>query len=143
MQGYRHGSHTVYDIEYHFVWVAKYRYHVLTGQLARRVRELVRQTCLGLDVRIQKGHVSKDHVHILASCPPTMSPAKLMKQVKGRSSRKVQQEFEHLRKRYWGRHFWARGYFCATAGRVTEEQIKAYIERHDQEPPDKDFTIEN
>lgn len=93
-------------------------------------------------MRIRKGHVSKDHVHIQASCPPTISPAKLMKQIKGRSSRKVQQEFKHLRKQYWGQHFWARGYFCATVGRVTDEQIKAYIECHDQEPPDNDFTVE-
>lgn len=116
---------------------------MLTGEVARRVRELVRQTCLGLEVRIIKGHVSRDHVHILVSCPPTLSPAMLMKRLKGRSSRKVQQEFSHLRRRCWGRHFWARGYFCATAGRVTEEQIRAYIEGHDQEPPDKDFTVED
>lgn len=142
MESYRRGPHTVYDIEYHFVWVTKYRYHVLTGEVARRVRELVRQTCLGLEVRILKGHVGKDHVHVLASCPPTLSPAALMKQVKGRSPRsKVQQEFSHLRRRYWGRHFWARGYFCATVGQLTEEQIRAYIERHDREPPDKDFTV--
>ena len=56
---------------------AKYRYHVLTGEVARRVRELVRQKCKALDVRIVKGHVSKDHVHILVSCPTTISPAKL------------------------------------------------------------------
>ena len=64
-----------------------------------------------------------------------------MKQVKGRSSRRVQEEFAHLRKRYWGRHFWARGYFCATVGRVRDEQIQDYIEGHDEEPPDPDFTI--
>ena len=56
---------------------AKYRYHVLTGEVARRVRELVRQKCKALDVRVVKGHVSKDHVHILVSCPTTISPAKL------------------------------------------------------------------
>jgi putative transposase len=56
---------------------------------------------------------------------------------------KLQQEFAHLRKRYWGRHFWARGYFCAgDPGRVTEEQIRDYIEGHDREPPDPDFTVE-
>lgn len=140
-QEYRRGSHTIYDIRYHLVWVTKYRYHVLTGEVARRVRELVRQTCEAMDVRIVKGHVSKDHVHVLVSCPTTVSPAKLMKQIKGRSSRRAQEEFAHLRKRYWGRHFWARGYFCATVGRVTDEQIQDYIEGHDEEPPDPDFTI--
>ena len=131
----------MYEIKYHLVWVTKYRYHVLQGEVAYRVRELIRQTCLGLDVRIEKGHVSKDHVHIHVSSPPTLSPAILMKRVKGRSSRKLQEEFTHLRKRYWGRHFWARGYFWATSGRVTDEQIREYIERHDEEPPDPNFTV--
>ena len=76
MGEYRRGSHTIYDIRYHLVRVTKYRYHVLTGEVARRVRELVRQKCKALDVRVVKGHVSKDHVHILVSCP-TISPAKL------------------------------------------------------------------
>lgn len=142
MSGYRRGSHTIYEIKYHLVWVTKYRYHVLKEEVAGRARELVRQPYLGLDVWIEGGHVGRDQVHILASSPPTLSPSGLMKRMKGRSSRKLQQEFAHLRKRYWGRHFWARGYFYATSGRVTEEQIRDYIEGHDQEPPDSDFTVE-
>ena len=142
MTDYRRGSHTVYQIEYHFVWVTKYRYHVLRGEVAERCRELIRQSCLSRDLRIVRGHVSKDHVHLLVSCPPRFSPAKIMQFLKGRSSRLLQQEFPHLNRRYWGRHMWARGYFCATVGQVTEEQIRAYIERHDQEPPDRDFSID-
>jgi putative transposase len=65
-----------------------------------------------------------------------------MKQIKGRSSKKLQEEFSHLRRRYWGRHLWARGYFCATVGDVTEEQIHRYIEKHDREPPDENFNVE-
>jgi len=119
------------------VWVTKYRYRVLTGEVAHRARELIRQTCLGLDVRIERGHVSKDHVHVLVSSPPTVSPSDLMKRIKGRSPKQLQQEFSHLRRRYWGRHFWARGYFCAGGpGRVTDDQIKDYIEGHDEEPLD-------
>lgn len=143
MADYRHGSHTVFDIEYHFVWVTKYRYHVLRGEVAERCRELLRQSCLSRDLRIVRGHVSRDHVHLLVSCPPTLAPAKIMQYLKGRSSRLLQQEFPHLNRRYWGRHMWARGYFCATTGQVTEEQIRDYIARHDQEPPDKDFSIDS
>jgi putative transposase len=144
MSRYRRGAHTIFEIKYHLVWVTKYRYRVLTGEVAYRARELVRQTCLGLDVRIEKGHVSKDHVHVLVSSPPTVSPSGLMKRMGGPSSRKLQQEFAHLRKRYWGRHFWARGYFCVGGpGRVTDEQIKEYIEGHDEEPPDPEFTIDS
>ena len=72
---YRYGSHTVYNIAYHFVWVTKYRDKVLTGDVALRVRELVRQTCEIFEIKILKGVVSKDHVHILVSAPPHMAPS--------------------------------------------------------------------
>ena len=75
---YRYGSHTVFQIEYHFVWVTKYRYRVLNGEVAERVRELVRDTCEAFGIRIVKGVVSKDHVHILTSCPPTMAPSEII-----------------------------------------------------------------
>ncbi|WP_431768734.1 IS200/IS605 family transposase [Salinibacter sp.] len=113
----------------------------MKGEVARRARELIRQTCLGLDVRIEKRQVDKDHVHILEATPPTVSLSDLMKQIKGRSSRKLQQKLADLRNRYWGQHFWAR-YFCATSGRVTEKQNREYSEGHGRESPDSDFTVE-
>lgn len=67
---YRYGSHTVFNIEYHFVWVTKYRYKVLMGDVAIRVRELVRQICEIFEIRIITGVVNKDHVHLLVSAPP-------------------------------------------------------------------------
>lgn len=142
MADYRKGAHTIYDIQYHFVWVTKYRYHVLTGEVAVRTRELIRQTCMSRNIHILKGHVSKDHIHILVSCPPTLSPSKVMQYIKGRSSKMIQDEFPHLKKRYWGKHLWARGYFCATVGSVSQEQIMVYIENHENEPPEDIFTIE-
>jgi putative transposase len=130
MREYRKGSHTVYDLNYHFVWITKYRYPVLRGDLATRVRDIVREVCMACDVRILKGVVSKDHIHLLVSCPPTMAPSKLAQLMKGKSSFRIQQEFPEIRKRYWGQHIWARGFFCASMGTVTEEMIKAYIEHH-------------
>jgi putative transposase len=140
---YRYGSHTVFKIEYHFVWVTKYRYHVLTGDVGLRVRELIRQTCEALEIQIVKGVVSKDHVHILVSAPPEISPSEIMRRIKGRSSLKLFEEFPELKKRYWGRHFWARGYFCSTVGEITEENIKQYLERHFEPQPSKDFNVEH
>ncbi len=139
---YRYGSHTVYDIEYHFVWVTKYRYHVLVGDVALRVRELVRQTCEAFEIRILKGAVNKDHVHIVVSAPPNMAPSEIMRRIKGRSSSKLFEEFPVIKKRYWGRHFWARGYFCATVGQMTEEMIKEYLEHHFEPNPDDKFKME-
>jgi putative transposase len=142
MVEYRRGSHTLYDIQYHFVWVTKYRYQVLRGPVAERARDLILQSCMSREIKIVKGHVSKDHVHLLVSCPPKLSPSSIMQYLKGRSSRLLQSEFPHLKKRYWGQHIWARGYFCATVGTVTEEQIRAYIEKHEGAPPEDAFRID-
>ena len=139
---YRYGSHTVYKIEYHFVWVTKYRYKVLHGDVGQRVRELVRQTCEAFEIRILKGVVSKDHVHILVSAPPELAPSEIMRRIKGRTSSKLFEEFPALKKRYWGQHFWARGYFCATVGEVSEEMIQEYLEHHFEPDPAKDFQVE-
>jgi putative transposase len=142
MPEYRKGGHTVYDVQYHFVWVTKYRYHVLKAEVAERARDIIRQVCMSRDIAILKGHVSVDHVHILVSCPPLLSPAKIVQYIKGAASRKLQEEFSHLRQRYWGQHLWARGYFCATVGTVTQEQIQEYIEQHERQSPDDAFQID-
>ena len=136
---YRYGSHTVYQIEYHFVWVTKYRYKVLSGEVAVRVRELVRQT---FEIRIVRGVVSADHVHILVSAPPEMAPSEIMRRIKGRTASRLFEEFPHMKKRYWGRHIWARGYFCATVGQMTEEMIKQYLEHHFEPNTNDNFKME-
>ena len=138
---YQHGSHSVYDVKYHLIWVTKYRYHVLKGEVAIRARELIRQTCLSRDVAIVQGSIGRDLVHTLVSCPPTIAPAKLVQYIKGRSSRMIQDEFPHLKKRYWGQHMWGRGYFCATVGSVTEETVRQYIENQKTETGDENFKV--
>ena len=125
---YQSSGHAKYDIKYHVVWITKYRYKVLRGEVAERARELIRQTCEMREVQIVRGAVSADHVHMLVSAPPRLAPAKLVQYVKGRSWRRLQDEFPHLKKRYWGRHLWARGYFCATVGAVNEDTVREYIE---------------
>ena len=77
----------------------------------------MRETCEAFEIRIVKGVVSKDHVHILVSCAPNMAPSEIMRRIKGRTSRKVQMEFLEIRKRYWGRHFWAGAISAPQAGR--------------------------
>ena len=86
---YRYGSHTIYNKEYHFVRVTNNHYKVLTGELGVRVRDLVRQSCEAFEIRIIKGVVSKDHIHILVSAPPNMAPSEIMRRIKGRTSRKL------------------------------------------------------
>ncbi len=135
---YRKTSHSVYDLKYHVVWITKYRKPVLQGEIAARLRELVRQTCATLDVYILSGHIAVDHVHLLVSVPPQVSVSKLMQRIKGRSSRRMLEEFGELSRQFWGRHFWARGYFAASSGNVTDEIIKQYIESQGQTSPSEE-----
>ena len=128
MVDYRKGGHTLYDLKYHLVWITKYRYPVLRGDIALRARDLIREICQSREVLIIRGSLAPDHVPILVSSPPSLSVSKLVPYVKGRSSHKLQREFPRLRKRYWGQPLWARGSFCATVGSVDEESIKLYIE---------------
>ena len=104
--------------------------------LFRSVRELVRETCERFEIRIMRGVISKDHVHVLVSAPPNISPSDIMRRIKGRVSRKIFEEFPHVKKRYWGRHFWARGYFCVTSGELTKVMIQEYLEHHFEKDPD-------
>jgi putative transposase len=116
MAEYRHSAHATFDLKYHVVWCTKYRYKILSGRVAERARDLIRQVCQSREVVIIRGAVSPDHVHVLLSAPPVLSPAKLAQYIKGRSSRLLQAEFAELRKRYWGQHMWARGYFWLAPG---------------------------
>ena len=141
MAEYRHGAHAVYDIKYHLIWITKYRYKVLRGRVAERARDVIRQICEAREVVIIRGAVSPDHIHMLVSAPPQLAPSKLVQYIKGRSSRRLQEEFEDLRKRYWGQHLWARGYFCATVGAVDEETIKKYIESQHWDDDAQGFKI--
>ena len=135
MDNYRVGPHTRYSINYHFVWVVKYRKAALRGEVAKRVREVTIEVCKANDIEILGGHVSKDHVHLFVSAPPHLSPSKIMQYVKGKTSRKLMMEFDHIQKTFWGRHMWARGYFVATSGNVTDDVILEYIRLQQEGEP--------
>jgi len=126
----RHGCHTVTRITAHVVWITKYRYHILKGDVQERCRELLIQMCDAEDIVILKGAVSADHVHMHIEYSPSLSISDIMKKLKGRTSRKLQQEFPHLQERYWGRYFWAIGYGAWSTGNVTEEMINNYLKHH-------------
>ena len=98
MGGYRKTSHSVYDIKYHVVWITKYRKPVLSKDVGRRLRELIRQVCTGMDIQIIKGHVSRDHVHMMVSVLPYISVSDMMKRIKGRASYKLLNEYRGLKK---------------------------------------------
>ena len=130
MSSYSHGGHTTFFHRYHVVWATKYRYKVLTRDMRGRLRTIIRQVCEELEVDIVRGVLASDHVHMFISVPPKLALSTVMQRIKGRSSRKIQMEFPGLKKRYWGRHFWAVGYFSTTAGNVTVQTVERYLELH-------------
>ena len=142
MKDYKSGSHAVWDCKYHLVWITKYRYPVLVGDVGLRARELLREISHSMEMTIYAGAINRDHVHLLIGIPPHISVSRAVQYLKGKSSHKMLSEFPILKKRYWGRHFWARGYFCATVGQMTEEMIKRYLEHHFEPKPDDDFKLE-
>lgn len=143
MKLYRKGSHTIYDLKYHLVWTTKYRKPILEGRLATRLRDLIREICLSHQIEIIRGHVSKDHVHLFVSIPPQISVSQITQYLKGKTSRKILMENPKLNKQFWGQHLWARGYFAATSGAITDEMVMEYIRNQDEDSDKRgdDFTI--
>lgn len=90
----RKSSHVQYDIEYHIVWTTKYRYKILSGKIVLRLREVIRQECNSMNITIIKGSIGKEHVHMLISCPPSLSISKIIQQIKGKTSRVLLSEYK-------------------------------------------------
>ncbi|MEK7173223.1 MAG: IS200/IS605 family transposase [Patescibacteria group bacterium] len=110
------------------MFLPKYRKRVLIGHVGIKIRDLIRQICTGIDVEIISGKVAPDYVHIFVSYPPYLSISDLMQKIKGKSSYKILGSFSYLRKVFWGRHFWARGYLAVSSGNITDEMVQEYIE---------------
>ena len=136
MRTYRRAAHTVYELHYHFVFTTKYRKPVLRGEIAKEVRDLIRQICRSNDIEIMAGHVRPDHVPLLLSVPPHLAPSRVMQASKGKSSHSLLHERRSLRQEFWGQHLWARGYFVCSSGNVTDEMIAEYIRTQGAEPQD-------
>jgi putative transposase len=127
MRELRRAAHTVYSLHYHFVFTTKYRKPVLTGDIGRSLRDLIREICRSEDIEILQGHVRPDHVHLLLSAPPHLAPSRVMQAIKGKTSHHLLQDYRSLRSTFWGRHLWGRGYFVCSSGNVTDEAIAEYI----------------
>ena len=117
----------------HVVWIPKYRKPVLTGDVALRVRDLIRQIAAQHELEVISGKVARDHVHVFLSYRPVHKVSQVMQWLKGTSSRVLLQEFPHLRKKFWGRHLWARGYLAVSSGNITDEMIQEYIDEQEGE----------
>ena len=122
----RRTRHAVYNITYHLVWCPKYRRKALTGPVAERLNELIRSKATDLDGEITALEVQPDHVHLFVSFPPTLAVQQIMHQLKGYTSYALREEFPWLKSRLPA--LWTRSYYVGTAGEVSAQTIRRYIE---------------
>ena len=135
-------SHVLWHCQYHIIWVPKYRYRILTGEVAREVHNCINIYCARLDCEIVELNVQAEHVHLLVKVPPKQSISGLLGAVKGRTAIRIFKQFPYLRKKpYWGNHFWAKGYCVDTVG-VNAEMIRKYVKHQEKlEKQQEQFTF--
>lgn len=118
--------HAHYNINYHLVWCPKYRRPVLDGNVGVRLAELIPIQVEELGGNVLELVIQPDHVHLFASFPPTIAIAQIMHRIKGATSHQLRKEFPHLNRRLPS--LWTRSYYAGTAGHVSSETIKRYID---------------
>ena len=124
---YKSTRHAKYLCNYHFVWIPKYRRKVLTGEIAEYTKEVLRTIAEELGCEVLALEVMPDHIHLFVNCPPRYAPSYLANYFKGKSARLILKKFQELKKSTNGK-LWTRSYFVSTAGNVSSETIKKYIE---------------
>ena len=134
MRRYQLGAHTKTDLKVHLIWIPKYRKRVLTGHIATRARDVLRQIAIEHEIDIITGKVASDHIHMFIAYRPVHDISKIVQWLKGISSRILLMEFPHLQKQFWGKHLWARGYMAVSSGNITDEMIQQYIQEQEGEP---------
>lgn len=119
--------YSVYNLNYHLVWIPKYRKKLFKGNVADRLGEVLREACIKHEISVLALEIMPDHIHLFVSAPPRLSPSEIVNIVKGYSSRKMRQEFPELKKIIKD-ELWTRTYFIGSAGTVSANTIKKYIE---------------
>ena len=133
MGKYKKLSHVVYKCEYHIVWVPKYQFRILEGEIKKLIEEDIKMLCEWKRCEVQEMSVQKDHIHLVVSIPPKVSVSEMMGILKGKLAIKLFKSYPKMKQKpYWGNHFWARGYFVSTVG-IDEEVIKRYVKYQEEE----------
>lgn len=126
-QRFKKLSHSIYECKYHVVFCPKYRFRLLKDEIAEFVKQQLYKLCGQKDgVEIIELNIQHDHVHIILTIPPKYAVSNVIGYLKGKIAIKLFERYPKLGKRYWGRHFWSRGYCVSTVG-IDEEQIRLYV----------------
>jgi putative transposase len=126
MSDFKKLAHAIWECKYHIVWCPKYRFKILQGPLQKSVEEIITQLCEWKKLEMLEMNVQEDHVHLLISIPPKYAVSDVVGFLEGKCAIKVFDRHIELKKRYWGRHFWAKGYCVSTVG-LDEEKIRKYV----------------
>lgn len=124
---YKTNCNIVYSCKYHIVWCPKYRRKVLVGEVETRLKELIKLVCAELKVGIIEMEVMPDNIHLLLEADPQLGIHKVVKMLKGRTSRILRSEFRSIKSRLPS--LWTNSYFISTVGGAPLEVIKRYIEQ--------------
>ncbi|MDZ4878287.1 MAG: IS200/IS605 family transposase ISPlu2 [Chroococcidiopsis cubana SAG 39.79] len=125
-QKYRHANTSVSLLNYHFVWIVRRRRKILSGELDTRLKELIQDIAPRIECEILAVETDSDHVHLFLNCPPTLAPSQIIQRIKGATSHALREEFPWLKQKLPS--LWTRSYFVSTAGSVSSDTIKKYIE---------------
>ena len=131
-------QHTRWNCTYHIVFIPKYRRKIMYGETKRDLRDILKKLCEMKGVKIIEGKICVDHVHMYVAIPPKLAVSEFMSYLKGKSTLMLFDRHPEYRARKSDKHFWARGYYVATIGNVTEEAIKKYIEEQSEESRKED-----
>ncbi len=127
MGRYWNGSHTTHRLNYHLVWIPKFRKRVLRGKIAVKLRQLLYQACKINQWYASELSIQPDHIHMVVQIRPSESVADVVGRLKGGTSKVIRTEFPDLEEFIWGESFWADGYFAETIGQANEEIVRKYI----------------
>lgn len=129
----RTSSHSKHNINYHLVWIPKYRKQILKGRVGEILREIIEGNCMDMGLELLALEIMPDHIHLFVGAKPTHTPFKIVKQLKGNTSIQLRRVFPYLKYLGYQKHvkrfpsLWARGYYCGSAGHVSQDSVKRYI----------------
>lgn len=123
---YKSNNNIVYSCKYHIVWCPKYRRKILVGNVEARLKELIVESCISMNIDIIEMEIIPDHVHILIEVYPQFGVHKVVKNIKGKTSKILRDEFPELKTKL--PTLWTNSYFISTIGGAPLEIVKQYIE---------------
>ena len=131
MRDYKSLTHTRWDCKYHVVFIPKKRQKLIFGAIRKHLGDVFHELAQRQGIKIEEGHLMKDHVHMCLSTPPKFSVFNVVGYLKGKSAISIARNFKGRQRNFTGESFWARGYFVSTVG-LDEQMVREYIRNQEK-----------